>query len=323
MPADDHSISIPHLVGLIVGALCISFASIFAVLSMRIGGIGYFDSAFWRMFIGTVTIGIVMGFLRRKHSESSVTSVSRFAGWLWVPGLAFAGDFATWHWSFAHTSVANATLLANVAVLIVTLFAWLVWKERISHKFVTGAGLALCGVVVLMLSSKNRIPPTNGNPVFGDFLALGTAFFYGSYQLSMKYYRRERSAPELMFWASAVAALCLLPVALLHPDQFLPSTAAGWWPLIGVGVVSHACGQGLIAWGLGGVQASLATVVLLVQPLTTAILGVVILGQPLVPWQVLGGFVVLIGLFVAIRGQMQRKPPGPVTPTSGESEPAP
>ena len=117
-----------------------------------------------------------MAVFYRKGTGSGVRGVSRFAGWLWIPGLAFAGDFWAWHWSFEHTSVANSTLLANVAILIVTLFAWLVWKERITRKFVTGAALAFCGVVVLMLSSKNRIPPTDGNPVFGDFLALTTAF---------------------------------------------------------------------------------------------------------------------------------------------------
>jgi len=312
VPTNEHqAISIPHLTGVIAGALCIAFASIFAVLAMRVGGVGWFDSAFWRMFIGAIAMGIVLLFLRRQAGTKAKPKVSRFAGWLWVPGLAFAGDFASWHWSFGHTSVANSTLLANVAVLIVTLFAWLVWKERISKRFMAGAGVAFCGVVLLLLSSKNRVPPTDGNPVFGDFLALTTAFFYASYQISMKHYRKQRSAPELMFWASAVSAAVLLPIALWHGDRFLPSTAAGWWPLLGLGVVSHACGQGLIAWGLGGVPASLATVTLLIQPLTTAILGVVILGQTLVPWQVIGGIAVMLGLFVAIRGQLSVSRPEP------------
>ncbi|MCB1065705.1 MAG: EamA family transporter [Verrucomicrobiae bacterium] len=69
-------------------------------------------------------------------------------------------------------------------------------------------------------------------------------------------------------------------------------------------MLSHACGQGLIAYGLGGVPASLASVVLLVQPVCTALLGAVILGQPLVFWQVIGGTAVVAGLFLAIRGQV-------------------
>lgn len=232
-------------------------------------------------------------------------------GWWWIPGLVFAGDFWAWHWSFEHTSVANATLLANVSILFVTLFAWLVWKERITLKFSLGALLAFGGVVLLMLSSQGRTgvgaDTTSGNPVLGDSLALLTACFYAAYQLTMKRYRRERSAPLLMFWASAVGAVVLLPLALIHEDPFFPSSGLGWWPLIGIGVLSHACGQGLIAYALGGLPASLASVVLLVQPVTTAVLGVFILGQTLVPWQIAGGAAVVIGLFLAIRGQMPRR----------------
>ncbi|MCB1092095.1 MAG: EamA family transporter, partial [Verrucomicrobiae bacterium] len=62
--------------------------------------------------------------------------------------------------------------------------------------------------------------------------------------------------------------------------------------------------QGMIAYGLGGVPASLASVLLLVQPVATALLGVVLLGQRLVPLQVIGGAGVVIGLFLAIRGQV-------------------
>ena len=306
-PQNSSHISPRHLVGLVIGALFIAFAPIFAVLSVRLGGVGMWDAAFWRVFLGAVALGLLLGWQRTPifGGQGIKTDAGRFHGWIWVPGIIFAGDFWAWHWSFENTSVANATLLANVAILIVTLFAWLVWKEKLSRRFVGGATVAFAGVVLLMLSSAKRVPPTDGDPVFGDMLALLTACFYASYQLTMKRYRRQRSAPVLMFWASAVASVCLFPLAWFHHDPFWPSGGfSGWWPLIGLGVLSHACGQGLIAYGLGGVPASLASVVLLVQPVCTALLGAVILGQPLVFWQVIGGTAVVAGLFLAIRGQV-------------------
>lgn len=314
----DHpnALSLPHLVGLFGGAICIAFAPIFTVLAGTAGDVGMLDSAFWRVFLGAVTMGLVLGVQALIRQRSLVAEKQRLPtlgvddqplgeranwGWWWVPGVFFAGDFGVWHWSFAHTSVANSTLLANNAIIIVTLFAWLVWKEKISAKFVGGALLALTGAVALMISSANREPPVAGNPVFGDMLALITALFYASYQLSMKWYRQRRSAPLLMFWASAISAAILLPFALWHPDRFLSTTAEGWWALIGVGVVSHAAGQGLIAWSLVGLRASLATVGLLLQPVATALLGATILGQALVGLQIIGGILVLFGLFIAVR----------------------
>jgi len=297
------SISIPHLLGLIAGALCISFAPIFAVLSTRgETGVGMWDAAFWRVSIGAVALGILFA-CQRKPLVPRRSEFIGLSGWIWLPGVIFALDFWAWHWSFAHTSVANSTLLANTSILWVTVFAWLVWKERITRRFVGGAIIAFGGMALLLLSSTTREPPAEGTPLFGDGLALLTAVFYASYQLAMKYYRRTHSAPLLMFWASAVAAICLLPLAILHEDRLLPGAWQGWLPLIGIGVLSHACGQGLIAWSLGHLPASLAAVTLLVQPVATAFLGLAILGQALVPWQVAGAAAVVCGLFVAIRGR--------------------
>ena len=48
---------------------------------------------------------------------------------VWLAGLAFAGDLAAWHLSILFTSVANATLEANLASVIVVLFGWLVLRR--------------------------------------------------------------------------------------------------------------------------------------------------------------------------------------------------
>ena len=309
---NHHSVSVRHLLSLIAGALLISLAPIFAVLARQGDGqVGMWDSAFWRVFLGAVALAILFGVQRKRiiprSDEFGGGSLWSSYAWLWFPGVVFAGDFWAWHWSFEHTSVANSTLLANTAILWVTLFAWLVWKEKLSRIFVFGAVVAFIGMAILMLSSTTREPPTAGRPIFGDFLALLTALFYASYQLSIKRFRREHSAPRLLFWASAVAAMILFPLAWYHPDPFWPGSAKVWGALLGLGVLVHACGQGLIAYGFGGLPASLATVTLLIQPVTTSILGVWILKQPMVPWQIFGAVVVVAGLFLVIRGQAMKQ----------------
>ena len=299
----DAAASLPHFLAVAGGAACIAFAPIFAVQSVRLGGIGYFDAAFWRVFIGAIALGLILTIRGETRSTERTTAGS--AGWILLPGIVFAGDFFVWHWSFEHTSVANSTLLANLSILWVTLFAGLVWGEVITRRFLWGAATAFGGMVLLMLSSANREPPAEGNAVFGDFLAVLTSLFYGAYQLLIKKYRRAKSAVVLLFWASLVASIFLLPMVLIHDDVFLPASAKAWLPLLGLGVLSHACGQGLIAYGLGGVPSSLAAVVLLLQPVLTAIFGLILLGQPLVPWQIAGAACVLFGLFLAIRGRIR------------------
>src|SRR3972149_4488514 len=55
-------------------------------------------------------------------------------------GLFFAGDLAVWRWSILLTSVANATLLANLAPIFVTLAVWLLWGRRPTAMFLAGLG---------------------------------------------------------------------------------------------------------------------------------------------------------------------------------------
>lgn len=297
------SVSPRHLAAVIGGALLIAFAPIFAILSTRgENGVGMWDAAFWRVFLGGAAMALLFLVQRRRILPTRRDFAVGHA-WLWLPGLAFALDFWAWHWSFEHTSVANATLLTNSAILLVALYARLVWKEHLTRQFLVGSLIAAAGMAMLVYSSARREPPAGGSPVFGDFLALLTAVFYATYQLSMKVFRREHSATVLMFWSSAIAAALLFPLALVHEDPILPGSAVMWLPLLGLGVISHFGGQGLIAYGIAGVPASLASVTLLVQPVATAFLGVWILGQHLVPWQMIGAGVVVVGLFLAIRGR--------------------
>ncbi len=299
----ENRASSSHLAAVVAGALLIALAPILAVLSTRgENGVGTWDAAFWRVAIGSLALSVLFA-VQRKSIAPSRADFQNGHAWIWLPGLAFAGDFWAWHWSFENTSVANSSLLCNTATLFVALYAWLFWKERLSAVFVAGAVLAAGGMAALVLSSNHRASPVGGNPLLGDGLALLTAVFYAVYQLSMKRFRSEHSAPVLLFWASFVASIVLLPLALIHEAPFFPKSVLMWLPLLGLGFVSHFCGQGLISWGIAGVPASLGSVLLLVQPVGSALLAVPLLGQGLVPWQIVGAVACVVGLLLAVKGR--------------------
>ena len=65
-------------------------------------------------------------------------------------GLFFAADLTVWHWSIKLTSIANATLLANFSPIFVALGGWLIYRQRVSLRFVIGMLTALAGTVFLV-----------------------------------------------------------------------------------------------------------------------------------------------------------------------------
>ena len=82
----------------------------------------------------------------------------------------------------------------------------------------------------------------------------------------------------------------------------LPSSAFGWWMLVGLALISHAAGQGLIAYALAHLPAAFSSVSLLFQPVMAALFAWVLLAEGLVPLQIAGGIVVLFGIYLARRG---------------------
>ena len=75
----------------------------------------------------------------------------------------------------------------------------------------------------------------------------------------------------------------------------------GWLVLLGLALVSHFAGQGLIAYAFGHLPATLTSLNLLLQPVFAAALGWVLLDQALGGQQLLGAAIVLGALFLANR----------------------
>jgi len=279
------------LIALFAGATFIALSPIW----VRIADVGPTASAFWRVFLAVPLLWIL--FFSLQANERKVVPLQWRS--MLAAGVAFAGDLAFWHWSIQFTSVANSTLLANLASIFVTLAAWVLWKERPSAMFLAGLAAALAGVGLLVRASLEFSPTA----LLGDGLGVVTAMFYAWYLLSVKGLRDRGAATlQLMAVTTTLTAAVLFPVALASGEALLPGTATGWLKLLGLAWISHAAGQGLIAYALAHLAAGFSSVGLLFQPLMAALFAWVLLGESLSVLQAVGGLVVLAGIALARRG---------------------
>lgn len=72
--------------------------------------------------------------------------------------------------------------------------------------------------------------------------------------------------------------------------------------VLGLALVSHVGGQGLIAYALAYLPAAFSSLTLLLQPAVAALLAWLLLGESLGAPQAAGGAIVLLGILVARRG---------------------
>jgi drug/metabolite transporter (DMT)-like permease len=281
----------PALAALLLGAACIALSPIF----VRLSEAGPVATAFWRVALA-VPVLLTIWFVARRRSTAP------YAGrWplLLAAGLAFAGDLAFWHFSIGYTSVANSTLLANLASLFVTLGAWLMFGQRPTKLFVAGLACALAGVLLLVSSSL----AFSSTALLGDALGVLTAMFYAAYIFAVKGLRdRGEATLDLMVITSMITAAILLPVSLASNEPIIPETAYGWAVLLGLALISHAAGQGLIAYALAHLPAAFSSVTLLLQPVLAAAFGWMVLSETITMWQSLGALVVLLGIYLARKG---------------------
>jgi drug/metabolite transporter (DMT)-like permease len=289
---------------LLAGGCAIAFAPIF----VRLADTGPVASAFWRCALAAPLLWMwVMARpspKRAGENSPSPLGEGRDEGsgqWpaLLLAGIFFALDLGVWHFSILYTSVANSTLLANLAPIFVTLAGWLLWKQKVTRLFLVGMVLAIAGMFVLVGPNF----AVGGTRLLGDALGALTGMFYAGYMLAIKSARdANASTARLMAWSTTITAIALLPVALIAPHPFLPAGPDGWLVLVGLALVTQIFGQGIIAYAFAHLPASLSSVSLLIQPVMATLFAWWLFGEAVGPMQFVGGAIVLAGIWLSKKG---------------------
>lgn len=281
------------MIALLLGGIAIGASPIF----VRLSEVGPMSTAFWRVALALLplltwdrtTAGARLG-------EAPLKPIDYCA--LVLPGLFLSADLAAWHLSIHMTSIANATLLANLAPIFVTLGAWVLFSSPVTGLFLAGLATSLVGVAVLTLGSG----PLGGGHLAGDATAAVAAVFYAGYILVVGRLRSRFSTQRIMVWSTASAAVCMFPVAFFLEGNIFPVTIFGWTMVAGLALIAHVGGQGLIAYALAFLKPAFSSLTLLLQPVVAAVLAWSLLNEPVGFMQALGGAIVIGGILIARRG---------------------
>ena len=276
------------------GAGCIGLAPIW----VRLSELGPVSTAFHRLLLALPMLWLWAAWdtqpnKREEKNKPAGTSTKWFA----ITGFLFALDMAFWHEALHHTTVANATLLTNAAPIFVTIAARFLFNERITRWFIGGMILTMLGAVLLTGASLS----ISREQLYGDFMAILAAFFYGAYMLSLKHIRVTVRTAPLMARSAVYSTIALGVFALILGEQIFPSTIHGWLVLFALAMTGQVLGQGLIAYGFAHLPASISALSLLFQPLVAAIAAWAVLHESMSSMQMFGGVIILSGIFLAKR----------------------
>jgi drug/metabolite transporter (DMT)-like permease len=250
-----------------------------------------------------------------RHA-AELRALSRRDAWTALAAGAFlAAHFGTWIASLEHTSVVSSVVLVTTSPLWVALLSPLVLRERLAGGTWLGIAVALAGAAVLALGDATRRPGAHPHALAGDLLALAGAWAMAGYLLIG---RRLRTRLSLVPYAALVygAAAVLLLVVSIAAGQGPASIGPPAWPwVVLLALLPQLVGHSALNWSLRHVPAAVAAVVLLGEPIGSALLAFALLGEAPSRAALAGGALILIGIALVARGPTSDGASGPRDPS--------
>jgi drug/metabolite transporter (DMT)-like permease len=262
--------------------------------------------ALTRLVIGALIL-VPLAVALRKSDAPAFSRADR-GRIFWMGALGFAGAFALSHWGLARSTATNGALLITVEPITMLLLAPVLLGERLTFREKVGAGLALLGAAVVIANGIPGVSQTLVPHWRGDLLLILAGVAYASYSLIGREILARHSSVSVTAGSIVWGAVTMLPLAVLERAA---GAAPRLTPLAIVGTLYLAVvitALGYLAWNyaLERVPASRAAIFLNLQPLGGALLGVGVLGEPLTPYIVAGGALILAGLTLTVKGQGKR-----------------
>jgi drug/metabolite transporter (DMT)-like permease len=228
-------------------------------------------------------------------------------------GLFLAVHFGTWISSLEYTSVASSVVFVSTGPLWVALLSPMLLNEKLTRAAIVGLALALLGGTVIGLSDacviQNGIqcPELNqvmqGRAMWGNFLALAGAWMVTGYLIIGRKLRAGMSLVPYIFLVYGMAAVALLVIMLAagkSPFGYEPKTY-GWIFLLAA--VPQLIGHSTYNWALRYLPAAFVAVTTLGEPIGSAILAFFILSETPAIATIIGGILILIGIYLASRNK--------------------
>lgn len=255
----------------------------FPVVKLALADAGPFAFLALRLPLGLALLWPLLGFRRPSRRAW------RLGGGL---ALLLGVSYALQTEGLAHTTPSRSAFLTALNVLFVPLLYPLLSRRRPAPATLLGAAIALGGILLLAA-------PDRGGWNRGDTLTLGCALGFAAYIVALEETTRQEDYEDLILVQLGLLSVLFLPLALLEGEPIR------WGRGLGIGLLVTAPSLALTVYLQNRYQkdtsAPRAAVIFTTEPLFAALLSWVLIGETLSGGQWGGGFLILLGMWIALR----------------------
>ncbi|MBC8056582.1 MAG: DMT family transporter [Rhizobiales bacterium] len=219
--------------------------------------------------------------------------------WIVVVGLGFTGYYLASFLDFAGLAYISASLERLILYLNPTLvlaMGVLLFKHRVTRRQLIALGVSYCGVLLVFGHELTALGP---NAVLGAGLVFASAVSYAIYLVYSGEEVQRLGALRLTGLATTVACLfCIAQFLLLRPvSAFAVAPEVIWLSLLNATLCTFAPVL-MVMMAIERIGATVAAQTGMIGPLSTILMGVVILGEPFTIWIAAGTLLVLAGIWM-------------------------
>ncbi len=305
---------ISPIIAISFGILAVSTASIFIRYAQEEAP--SIVIAAWRLTIASIVLVPVAASTHKRE----LTSLKRKElGFALLSGIFLALHFATWITSLQYTTVASSVVLVSTIPLWVALLSPFTIKESILRAVWMGLIFTLLGVVVIAISDSCIVTTVgitcpnlsnfiHGRAFVGDVLALCGAIAGAGYLLIGRKLRANMSLVSYISLVYGMAAVVLIVIMIStgeSPFGYSPETYL--WMIL-LALIPQLIGHSTFNWALGYLSAALVSITLLGEPIGSTILAYFFLHEMPTPIKLVGGALILTGIYIASRAEAGKLP---------------
>jgi len=272
--------------------------------------------ACWRNVIVVATLVPFMLLFNRKLLRIEKVQLPFLA----IFGMMLAGFNGFWAISVAQNGAAVATVMVYCSVAYTAILGWKFLGEGLGAFKFGAIILCLCGCALISGALNSSAWQSN---LLGVVAGLLTGLCYTAYSLMGRLSSERGISPwTTLLYIFAFAGVFLflanltggwLPGSAVTPKEmfWLGDSVEGWTVMILLGAIPTVGGYGFYNVSLALLDASVANIIVSLEPLFTAILAFMLLGETLTPVQLLGSALLLSGVAAIKLADLRRPLPVP------------
>ncbi len=277
-------------VTLFIGVLSVSFAAIF----IRLADAPPLVIAAYRLTIAS----IILIPIATVKSLKSLNKLSRHdMPLILLSSLFLALHFALWITSLSYTSIASSLILVTSHPAFVAVISYFLWGERLEKLAISGIAVTLLGVIVVNYGGFTF----GSQAMLGNLLALTAGFAMGAYLLIGGQLRARIDILSYLTILYTCSAVLLLAAAIIAGHSFFGYSPITYVMLILLALVPQLIGHSSLNLAVRLIPVTFVSVAILGEPVGATLLGSLLLSEIPTTNEIVGGLLILGGIFVVLR----------------------